>query len=128
MPPSIKEEIARHGYVFLREYHPDMNVATVANALGQPMTPWEGGLIQELVPRASSTPNTYSGIFGLDSFPFHTDLAHWRLPPRYVLLRCVRGFADVPTLLLDGRALIDIVTLDVLGSGPINWIPSEAGL
>jgi len=91
-----------------------MNFAAVANALGQPITPWEGGLIQELVPRATSTPNTYSGIFGLDRFPFHTDLAHWRLPPRYLLLRCVRGFADVPTLLLDGCSLIDIVTLDVL--------------
>lgn len=114
MAPSIKDEVAGHGYAFVHEHHPDMDVIAVANALGQPMTPWEGGLVQELVPRTNAAPNTYSGIFGLDGFPFHTDLAHWRLPPRYLLLRCTRGFADVPTLLLDGRALVEVVTLDIL--------------
>jgi L-asparagine oxygenase len=53
----------------------------------------------------AATPNTYSGTFGLGRFPFHTDLAHWPVPPRYLLLRCVRGYADVPTLMLDGRAI-----------------------
>jgi len=67
-----------------------------------------------LVPRASATPNTYSGIYGLQRFPFHTDLAHWRVPPRYLLLRCVTGYPDVPTLLIDGRTVISAVTLDIL--------------
>jgi hypothetical protein len=67
-----------------------------------------------LIPRAGATPNTYSGIYGLDRFPFHTDLAHWRRPPRYLLLRCATGYADVPTLLVDGRTIIDAVTLDIL--------------
>jgi L-asparagine oxygenase len=67
-----------------------------------------------LVPRASATPNTYSGIYGLDRFPFHTDLAHWRRPPRYLLLRCIVGYADVRTLLVDGRRLINAVTVDLL--------------
>lgn len=114
MALSIKDEVARHGYAFVQEHCPDMDAFTVASALGQPLTPWEGGLIQELVPRASATPNTYSGIFGLERFPFHTDLAHWLLPPRYLLLRCVRGFADVLTLLLDGHDLVESVTLDIL--------------
>jgi L-asparagine oxygenase len=56
----------------------------------------------------------YSGIYGLGCFPFHTDLAHWRVPPHYLLLRCMTGYSDVPTLLVDGQALIDAVTLDVL--------------
>jgi hypothetical protein len=30
------------------------------------------------------------------------------------VLRCVRGYADIPTLLLDGRSLVDAVTLDIL--------------
>lgn len=34
-----------------------------------------------------SGPNTYSGLFGLEEFPLHTDLAHWHSPPRYILLR-----------------------------------------
>lgn len=50
------------------------------NFIGTPLIPWDGSLVQELTPRASSTPNTYSGIFGLDRFPFHSDLAHWAEP------------------------------------------------
>lgn len=71
-------------------------------------------MVQHLVPRAASTPNNYSGIFGLGPFPFHTDLAHWRWPPRYLLLRCVKGFADMPTLLVDGWNLTNSVSLDVM--------------
>jgi hypothetical protein len=97
------------------EYRVGTDTATVAHALGEPITPWQGGLVQDLVPRATASPNTYSGIFGLDRFPFHSDLAHWRTPPRYLLLRCITGHAAVPTLLLDAHTIYDAVTLDVLG-------------
>lgn len=114
MGPSIKDEITALGYAFLQDYDVGLNTVAVAAGLGQPMTPWEGGLVQELVPRESATPNTYSGIYGLDRFPFHTDLAHWRLPPRYLLLRCLKGYADVPTFLFDGQAFIEGELLDIL--------------
>lgn len=110
----LKENIARDGYAFVSAYCPWADALEVANALGQPLEPWEGGTVQDLVPRSTATPNTYSGIYGLGGFPFHTDLAHWRTPPRYLLLRCVIGYADVPTLLLDGKCIFDAVTLDVL--------------
>jgi hypothetical protein len=66
-----------------------------------------GDAIHSLIPveKNKSTPNTYSGIYGLQQFPLHTDFAHWRYPPRYLMLRCVVGFADVPTLLIDGARL-----------------------
>ncbi|SFD28953.1 TauD/TfdA family dioxygenase [Collimonas sp. OK412] len=111
---SIKENVIRYGYAFVDRYCPGTDTFVVASALGQLLTPWDGGVVQDLVPRTSATPNTYSGIYGLDRFPFHTDLAHWRLPPRYVLLRCITGYTDVPTLLLDGQTIFDIVTLDIL--------------
>nr|WP_236762489.1 TauD/TfdA family dioxygenase [Agrobacterium tumefaciens] len=95
-------------------FEPKLSIIDVANALGTPLTPWEGGLVQTLEPRATATPNTYSGNFGLDRFPFHTDLAHWRVPPRYLVLRCQVGYRDVPTLLLDGRELADAVSRNVL--------------
>lgn len=114
MTSSLKEVVTQHGYAFIREYYPGTGTVEIANEIGQSLTPWEGGLVQELVPRAAATPNTYSGIYGLDRFPFHTDLAHWRLPPRYFLLRCVTGYADAPTLLLDGQTILDAVTLDIL--------------
>ena len=114
MSPFIKDEITRNGYVFVQDFCLGMDTPAVAASLGKPLTPWEGRLAQELVPRATSTPNTYSGLYGLNRFPFHTDLAHWRLPPRYLLLRCLRGYADVQTLLLDGHALAESVTLNIL--------------
>jgi hypothetical protein len=114
MTHTMKEDIARQGYAFVQEFSPRADTIAIANAIGRPLTPWDGGLVQELVPRDAAPPNTYSGIYGLDRFPFHTDLAHWRMPPRYLLLRCVAGYADVPTLLLDGRALLGAVTQDIL--------------
>ncbi len=86
-------------------YQTNSTTEDVARALGRPLTPWVGGLVQDLVPRASATPNTYSGIYGLNNFPFHTDLAHWPRPPRYLLLRCLIGYPEVPTLLLDGHEI-----------------------
>lgn len=86
----------------------------IADELGEVLVPWQGRAKQTLVPRATSTPNTYSGNFGLEGFPFHTDLAHWVVPPRYLVLRCVRGFAEVPTLLLDGRTLAERTGVDLM--------------
>jgi L-asparagine oxygenase len=114
MKQSIKRDVARHGYAFVPTYRVGSDMTAIADEIGTTITPWENRLVQELVPRASAPPNMYSGIFGLSAFPFHTDLAHWRLPPRYLLLRCVTGYPDVPTLLIDGRKIISAVTLDVL--------------
>lgn len=114
MLSELKSDIARNGYALVRSYRPGADVVDVASALGDVLTPWEGGVVQTLTPRSEAAPNTYSGNFGHGDFPFHTDLAHWRRPPRYLLLRCVVGYPDVPTLLIDGNALVDAVTKDVL--------------
>lgn len=114
MKQSISDDIGRQGYAFATTYHPEMSTNEVAESLGQPIAPFEGRLVQELTPRATSTPNTYSGIYGLDRFPYHTDLAHWPTPPRYLILRCQVGYSDIPTLLTDGFSIIDAVTLDTL--------------
>lgn len=71
--------------------------------------------MQSFVPQITSTPNTYSGLFGVGQFPFHTDLAHWPEPPRYVLLRCIKGYEELPTLLADGKSLLRDITPDILG-------------
>jgi L-asparagine oxygenase len=114
MEPSIKKQIAAYGYAFFQDYCVGMNTIAVAAAIGKPLTPCGAALVQELVPRESGTPNTYSGIYGLNRFPFHTDLAHWRVPPHYLLLRCIKGYADIPTLLLDGQALVEGELLELL--------------
>jgi hypothetical protein len=115
MQTSIQKDVAERGYVFFDSLRVGMDTTTLANALGRPMIPWHNGLVQDLVPRATATPNTYSGIYGLNRFPFHTDLAHWRNPPRYLLLRCITGHLGVPTLLIDARAIYDAIGVDILG-------------
>ncbi len=114
MSREVRDEIRRCGYIFLKSHRANESVVELAKYWGKPMAPWEDGLVQALVPRSEAAPNSYSGIYGLGHFPFHSDLAHWRTPPRYLLLRCVTGYADVPTLLLDGHDLIDAITLDIL--------------
>jgi len=54
--------------------------------------------IQTLVPRPSlgSGPG-YSDNFGFGEFPFHTDMAHWSIPPRYFALVCISGSSSVKT-------------------------------
>jgi L-asparagine oxygenase len=53
--------------------------------------------------------NKYSGHFGLNVFPLHTDLSHWALPPHYFLLRCIAGTNDVFTHLLPSSSIVDFV-------------------
>lgn len=114
MLSKISGEVSEKGYVFLPNLLPDVSTEELADTLGDPLSPWEGGLVQKLIPTSEATPNTYSGIYGLNRFPFHTDLAHWREPPRYLLLRCIVGYSDVPTLLIDGKSLMDEISRDML--------------
>ncbi|GAA5542230.1 hypothetical protein SDB63_11825 [Brucella sp. NBRC 113783] len=111
---DLRQKITESGYALISQHRPNADIVEVANELGDPLTPWEGGLVQTLIPREESAPNTYSGNFGLGRFPFHTDLAHWRTPPRYLLLRCLIGYDDVPTLLIDGRELVNSVSRHTL--------------
>ena len=115
MLDTIKSELAIKGYSFMPGYLCDHELPTIVSELGEPLMPWEGRMVQSLVPRSNAAPNTYSGIYGLGRFPFHTDLAHWRTPPRYFVLRCITGYDDLPTLLIDGREMITALTPSVLG-------------
>lgn len=67
--------------------------------------------VQTLTPRKESEApeSRYSGVFGLSEFPLHTDLAHWAIPPRYFMLRCIHGANDVATKLLPASAVVSTV-------------------
>jgi alpha-ketoglutarate-dependent taurine dioxygenase len=104
-PSWLAVGLEKHGYVFASRLHPEATSDEIASWMG---TPWRHSTkVHSLVPSAktSDAPNTYSGRYGLDAFPFHTDLAHYRDPPRYLMLRCTRGFASVATLVLDSTDL-----------------------
>jgi len=99
------------GYAFLPAFQPTLNASAAAAALGAPEQVDGLRLVQELVPteRSFTTPNTYSGNFGLADFPLHTDLAHWARPPRYLMLRCFFGDPDIDTRVIDGLSLIESI-------------------
>ena len=106
---TLAEEVQDRGFAIRRGWLAGETTEIVASTIGD--VAYVAGVrdVQVLRPHAleQATPNTYSGNYGLGEFPFHTDLAHWALPPRYFLLRCLSGAKAVATLLLDGRRLIE---------------------
>jgi L-asparagine oxygenase len=67
---------------------------------------------------SQAEPNTLSSRFGFGAFPFHTDAAHWRTPPRFVLLLCLDpGSSGRRTRLIDTATLGDPRSREVLGEG-----------
>jgi L-asparagine oxygenase len=113
---SPKLLVEQQGYAFLSSFFPDLEPTAAAVALGVPEQVDGLRLVQELLPTTPdlTTPNTYSGNFGLGSFPLHTDLAHWAKPPRYLMLRCTCGDADAQTQIVDGRLVVAAIGSNVL--------------
>jgi L-asparagine oxygenase len=104
----ISETVAEHGYALLRSHRPEAPSLAALSDFGEVETVDGLNTIQKLVPRdrIESLPNTYSGNFGTEEFPLHTDLAHWATPPQFLALRCVAGTGLVPTRILDGQLLV----------------------
>lgn len=63
--------------------------------------------VETLTPKEKCTRdlNRYHGNFGFEEYPLHTDLAHWMVPPRYLLLRGRIGLGTVSTFVLDAPTL-----------------------
>ena len=106
---NIKSELADKGYDFFSNYNSDLSIDEVAKSFGKLMVPDNQESTNILVPRLahSGDLNTYSGNFGLSAFPVHTDLPQLRVPPPYLLLRCLKGYTKVVTPLIDGEYLIN---------------------
>lgn len=102
---------------FLRfESDPQQPMLEVAHGLGELFESENIASVQTLVPKVKidEQDNTYSGNFGLDEFPFHTDLAHWYVPPRYILLRCINPAEHVATKLIDRQSILDEQMRDLI--------------
>ena len=105
-------ELNKNGVLFLPKYHSELELLEICEILGSSFDAsrqyYKLPLVQILTPKDKnqSALNLYSGIFGLSIYPFHTDLAHHPTPPRYIVLRCIKGSKEVKTLTL---SLSDIV-------------------
>jgi L-asparagine oxygenase len=113
MLPVVQQD----GYVLHKRLAPHLSTVEIAQTLGRIVNVDEllpsAGIpsVQSLKPREAHEvrENQYSRHFGLGSFPLHTDLAHWALPPRYLLLRCLVGTSDVITNVLSWAHVVDSV-------------------
>lgn len=105
---GVSEAITEQGYAVIREHKPEAHSLVAFSDFGEIETVEGLNTVQQLVPRhrTESLPNTYSGNFGVEEFPLHTDLAHWATPPQFLALRCITGTGLVPTRILDGQLLV----------------------
>jgi len=107
--------LERDGFVFCKDLSPHLSTLDIARRLGsiveiEKLLPSAGiPTVQSLLPTTTdrAPTNRYSGRYGLDAFPLHTDLAHWAIPPRYFLLRCLVGTNNVETKLLSANCIFD---------------------
>jgi alpha-ketoglutarate-dependent taurine dioxygenase len=88
-----------------------------AYRLGQPISSRRNGpIIDELLPltKVDAHPQSLSVNFGTNSFPFHTDGAYFKIPPRFIILRYVQGVpSPTPTLLCDLSMLNETEKLEL---------------
>jgi hypothetical protein len=125
---SFSDALAEKGFAFMPFFCPRATGAETACRLGRI---WQESRqrAHQLTPTAihQSTPNTYSGRYGFDRFPLHTDLAHHRRPPHYFMLRSERGYADVVTHLIDGLHLVGAVGASLLARALVQPRRSRSG-
>lgn len=98
-----------NGIWFFRSDPGIEDTAKIAGNLGKVLKIPRMPLVQTLTPRTSEgeKKSNYSGNFGLNKFPLHTDLAHWYIPPRYFLLRCIRPSNTVTTSFVVASEVFD---------------------
>jgi L-asparagine oxygenase len=106
--------VTHAGFALQKAFAPSLPTLEVARALGTvvdvaEVLPGSGiRTVQLLRPKGKDEAgrNQYSGNFGFGTFPFHSDLAHWAIPPRYLLLRCIVGSDDVFTHVLPWTRMV----------------------
>jgi len=79
------------------------NIGQRADVLGLAvMSRPAGPAIEFLRPTltANAGRRSLSARHGLGAFPLHSDCAHWRRPPDFVLIQCASGTSTTPTLIL----------------------------
>ncbi len=82
----------------------------LAYSLGNPIASrLNAPLIDNIVPlkKEEAHKQSLSANFGADDFPFHTDGAYFKIPPRYILLRYVKGIENPTSTIVCDLSDID---------------------
>jgi Taurine catabolism dioxygenase TauD, TfdA family. len=81
------------------------DLIAIAEQIGIPVkTRFGAEVIDRLSPKEKKDAhnNSLSRIYGLNSFPLHTDTAYFKIPVRYILLYSINpGTGDRPTYFYD---------------------------
>jgi len=106
---KIHKELTSTGYCKFNVSSEKISTLEISELLGNTAELYGVPTVQKLCPKNlnNAKPNTYSGNYGLNAFPLHTDMAHWSSPPHYLLLRCAGPATNVKTLLLDLEHIIN---------------------
>ncbi len=101
--------LEKHGFTRFTNDSASESTIHIAEKIGKVLSIPGVPPIQTLVPRTSASreKSNYSGIYGTHEFPIHTDMAHWYVPPRYFLLRCIQPVHEVQTNFLHSRDLFE---------------------
>lgn len=104
---NLDNEISERGYVDLGQIDVGVSTLELARELADVIGVRVCASVETLTTSAPGTKplNTYGGNYALSRLPLHTDLAHWAVPPRFLILRCVVGSPDVVTHVLHQREI-----------------------
>lgn len=106
---KMRNSLVPDGYVDLGVYQPGKSAMEVAQLIALELRIKIDSSAETLTVNSTDTKpkNTYAGNYGFDKLPLHTDLAHWHIPPRYLMLRCAVADPQVFTLLLHHREVVE---------------------
>jgi len=95
-------KLAKDGYIKFDGDPFGQSSIEIASNIGTVMNVPGAKTVQELIPvhKDSLEETSYSGNYGVEEFPFHSDMAHWFQPPRYLLLYC-----KVPAISVETRVV-----------------------
>lgn len=77
-----------------------------------------GGLLDVLIPKEKdeAKQNSLSKIYGIDEFPFHTDCAYLKTPPKFILLRYIGDIVN------PSPTLVKQINFDILNTQEIDFL------
>jgi len=92
----MKNEIENKGY-WIGEIESKEMFLQIGQELGElSISRSDGNILDELIPKIKTETkrNSLSKMFGFNDFPYHTDCAYQKNPPRYIALRYVGNEAS----------------------------------
>jgi L-asparagine oxygenase len=104
---EIIDELCNDGWCSI-ETCPCANLLEFASDFGKPIASSSKRPFAEILhvtPAKEARPRSLSATYGEGAFPWHTDMAHIRVPPRFTILRSLSDAGIRPTYLLDSKQI-----------------------